>query len=87
VGVEFKYEILSGINPVEVEEYFRDICASHEGSDKYMGQGWMVTMERLPPHINRIIVIPSTRLTFTGEEDICQKVIMTYRKKFMRGGA
>jgi len=82
----YKYEILSGIPPEEIEAYFKGISRDSLPHNTFHGEGWTVELERLSPNKHRIIIIPSTRITFTGDETICTKLIYTYRKKFMRGG-
>jgi len=82
----YKYEILSGIPPEEIEAYFKRISKEYRPPNTFCGEGWTVELERLFPIKNRIIIIPSTRITFTGDESVCTKLIYTYRKKFMRGG-
>ena len=82
----YKYEILSGIPPDEIMEYFKAISKEYRSPNTYHGEGWTVELERLSPNNHRIIIIPSTRIVFTGDETVCTELIYTYRKKFMRGG-
>jgi len=82
----FKYEIMSGIDPKELKSYFMHISTENRDSNCYSAEDWMVEIIELPPNKHHNIIIPSTKLTFTGDKSICEKVIFTFRKKFMRGG-
>lgn len=88
----FSYEILSGIEPDQIIEYFCAIAEtskSEDGKDPahvFIGRGWCVEVQRLTPRQHIQIRIPSTRLIFKGKKAVCEELILKYRKKFMRGG-
>ncbi len=82
----YNYEIQSGIEPEELQEYFSSIANEVKCMTHFEGEGWVVEIDLLPNRVHHSIQIPSTRIRFSGDQNICEKLIYTFRKKFMRGG-
>lgn len=80
------YEIISAIPLEEIESYFSRVSLK-EGPHRYEHDGWIVVLYPLEHKKHGMIVLPQTRIEFTGDEAICKEVIAAYRKAFMRGGA
>lgn len=83
---KFKYEILSGIDYKYIEEYFNNICDRKDSGNKFYGNGWTVKIEHQKPITYSVIVIPSTKIIFTGNKEKCQKLIHSFRMKFLSAG-
>jgi len=82
----FQYEIISGIDPRDIKDYFLEICATQEDKSKFYGSGWTVELDDLGYRTLGIIQLPTTRILFTGEEKICEVEIHRYRMKFLTAG-
>lgn len=83
--MNFEFEIDSGIDADDIIEYFKEICKDERGHT-FMGMGWQVMITRLEDRVHGSIRIPRTHLIFKGDRAVCEKLIVNYRKKFMRGG-
>ncbi len=84
----FEYEINSGIPEEELRSYFMNAALSYNEDERiFYGDGWEVRLLALPDAIHRSIIIPRTMIRFRGEKVICEFLIHSFRKAFMRGGA
>lgn len=78
--------IISGIKRTEIHDYLLTLGASVLG-DLYRTPSWTI---RLSPEISRAlgsIILPETKVTFTAEENICDKLVEDYRLHFLSAGA
>ena len=84
----FEYEINSGIPAIEIFSYFTEAALRCNKIEQiFYGDGWEVRLFVLPDAIHYSIVIPRTMIRFRGEKKNCERLIESYRRAFMRGGA
>lgn len=83
---KFTFEIISGIAPNYIEEYFNSICNKKNNRNKFFGDDWMVEIEHQEPISYSVITIPSTRIIFTGNKEKCEELIHNFRMKFLSAG-
>jgi|GEM_PF-3330514 len=84
----FTYRIDSGFSLDELIPYFiRMATTFHKEELEFYGDGWEVRLIEKPDAIHHSIILPRTLIEFSGKEEACQRLIESYRKAFMRGGA
>jgi len=82
----FKYEIISGIEPHDIQTYFSIICDRQEQQSKFYGVEWVVELEDLGYRSLGSLKMPTTRIIFSGEQEVCVREIENYRMKFLLAG-
>lgn len=78
---------MRGIQRREFIEYFLNIGGQSTSEGIYSGDYWDIQIgPEIPCSLGKL-VIPSTRITFSVEEDHYDEMLKKFRMSFMRGGA
>jgi len=82
---DFRYEIISGTPIKDIRKFFLSQCDC-KGEEEFRGVGWRVKLIEQKPKIHGVILIPRTRIVFQGDEKSCEKIIGSFRMRFLSAG-
>ncbi len=84
--VKFRYEIISGIPPEQIQEYFTSLSFEDNRTNRFYGDGWEINIIYEKDRFLGSIKLPVTRIVFIGDKELCEKIISDFRMKFLSAG-
>ncbi len=77
---------MRGMHRSQIINYFYTIRSKNIGCGKFSGKNWEVEIGVENLITIGSIKIPSTMVTFKGENDLLKKIIYAFRLKFLSAG-
>ena len=84
--MEKSVKIISGTMPKYILEYFNSLTANNDSNKRFWTDEWEVIVGDDLNKKKGSIYIPAIEIIFKAEENICDRLLEDFRKKFMTAG-